>query len=446
MERWQKINRVEAPAIIPSFGPLSGMRVLMTGSIVAAPFAASILAEYGAEVIHVERPDAGDPYRAQAPVIKVGQADTAFELADPTTPAEDKVSTGWIQEGRNKLSLTLELNLNIPKIKEIFLSLIKNCDVWLENMVWVEKLGITEEMLYEVNPGLVIAHISGFGRPQFGGVPEECDRPSYDPIGQAEGGWMYINGFPEPSPPGYASSFMNDYLSAMFCVNGVVMAYHNAQKTGKGQVVDVAQVECMSKCLNDTFVNYFTLGRVKERVGNKIPIFQPGNLFKTKDAYLYLGSYGPYVYARALTAMGIDVEKYPHEKAGGSKEAIESELGLELAALIDQWMLSHTAEEGMAKLRKHKVPCGIPRSAKDLAESEHYKKRGNWIQYEDQTLGKTVTAYGFAPKMSGTPPKVWRGAPSLGQDTDIILEKIAGYHPSEIQALKGRGFIDSLPN
>ena len=446
MERWQEISRVKAPAIIPSYGPLAGMRVLLTGSIVAAPFAASMLAEYGAEVIHVERPGFGDPYRAQAPVITTGKGDADFELADPSIPDEEKVSTGWIQEGRNKLSMTLELNLKIPEIKEIFLSLIKNCDVWMENMVWVEKLGITDEMLMEVNPQLVIAHISGFGRPQFGGVPEECDRPSYDPIGQAEGGWMYLNGMPDPSPPGYGASFVNDYLSAMFCVNGVMMAYHNAQKTGKGQVVDVAQIECMSKCLNDTFVNYFTLGRVKERFGNKMPIFQPGNLFKTKDGYLYLGSYGPAVYGRALKAMGIDVEKYPHEKAGASKEAVDSELGQELGALIDEWMLSRTSEEGMAQLKKKKVPCAIPRSAKDLAESEHYQKRGNWIQYEDQTLGKTVTGYGFAPKMSRTPPKVWRGAPRIGQDTDEILEKIAGYQPDEIKVFKGKGYIDSLPN
>jgi crotonobetainyl-CoA:carnitine CoA-transferase CaiB-like acyl-CoA transferase len=202
----------------------------------------------------------------------------------------------------------------------------------------------------------------------------------------------------------------------------------------------------MSKCLNDTFVNYFTLGRVKERVGNKIPIFQPGNLFKTKKGYLYLGAYGPYVYGRALKAMGIDVNKYPHEKAGGSKEAIESELGRELAGLIENWMQSRTAEEGMAELRKNKVPCGIPRSAADLANSEHYKQRGNWVEYEDQTLGKKVTAFGFAPKMSVTPGRVWRGAPRLGQDTETILERILGYSKAEIEALKGKGFIDVCVN
>lgn len=442
MERWKSVKHVPAPALIPEYGPLSGMRVLMTGSIVAAPFASSILAEYGAEVIHVERPGLGDPYRAQAPVITHGDGDELFKLSNPETPVEEKVSTGWIQEGRNKLSLTLEVNMKIPEARDIFLSLIKNCDVWMENMVWMEKLGITDQLMFEVNPKLVIAHVSGFGRPQFGGVPEECDRPSYDPIGQAEGGWMYINGFPDPMPPGYGASFINDYLSAMFCVSGVLMAYHNAQKTGKGQVVDVAQIECMSKCLNDTFVNYFTLGTVKGRVGNKIPIFQPGNLFKTKDGYLYLGAYGPYVYGRALNAMGIDVKKYPHEKAGGSKEAINSELGQELSKVIEEWMASRTSEEGMAELKKRKVPCAIPRSAADLAASEHYKSRGNWVEYEDQTLGKTVKGFGFAPKMSLTKPQVWRGAPSLGQDTEAILSTIAGYSKDEIAAFKGLGIID----
>lgn len=441
MKDWKVLERVPAPALIPAYGPLSGMRVLVTGSIVAAPFASSILSEFGAEVIHVERPGIGDPYRAQAPVITHG-SDTQFTIASAQTDGSHKVSTAWMQEARNKLSLSLEVNLNIPEAREIFLALIKNCDVWLENMVWLEKLGITDAMMYEVNPKLVIAHVSGFGRPQFGGVPEECDRPSYDPIGQAEGGWMYINGFPEPNPPGYGSSFINDYLSAMFCLSGVLMAYINAQKTGQGQVVDVAQVECMSKCLNDTFLNYFTLGMVKERVGNKIPIFQPGNLFKTKDGYLYLGAYGPAVYGRALKAMDIDVEKYPFVEAGASREAINSRLGLELSAIIDEWMLSRTSEEGMAQLRKCKVPCAIPRSAKDLAESEHYQSRGNWVTYKDETLEKDVTGFGFVPKMSRTQPQVWRGAPRMGQDTDAILRTILGYSEDEIMTLRGKGVID----
>jgi crotonobetainyl-CoA:carnitine CoA-transferase CaiB-like acyl-CoA transferase len=198
----------------------------------------------------------------------------------------------------------------------------------------------------------------------------------------------------------------------------------------------------MSKCLNDTFVNYHTLGMVKERGGNKIPIFQPANLFKTKDAYLFIGAYGPAVYGRTLKAMDIDVEKYSHEKAGGSKEAVDSELGRELHALIEKWMAERTSEEAAAHFRKFKVPCGIPRTAAELMNNEHYQKRGNWIQYRDETLGKTITAYGFAPKMSRTRQQVWRGAPRVGQDTEAVLSKIVGYSESEIAGLRGRGIID----
>lgn len=442
MERWQTITRVPAPALVPTYGGLTGIRVLMTGSVVSAPFAASIMAEHGAEVIHVERPRIGDAFRGQAPVVTNNvNSDTPFMLADADVPPSKKVSTGWMQEGRNKLSLTLELNMKIAESRDIFLSLIKNCDIWLENMVWIEKLGITESMLFEVNPKLIIGHISGFGRPQFGGVPEECDRPSYDAIGQAEGGWMHLNGYPD-RPPSLGAMFVNDYISAMFAVSGILIAYINAQKTGRGQAVDVSQAECMSKCLGDTFVNYHTLGLVKGRAGNKIPIFQPANLFKTKDGYLFIGAFGKAVYNRALGAMDIDTEVYKYELAGGTREAVNSELGLKVNSLIEEWMAVRTSDEAAAHLKKMKVPCGIPRTAEELAKSEHYIKRGNWIQYKDETLGETVTAYGFAPKMSATPQQVWRGGPRLGQDTDDILRTIVGYSDNEIEALKGRGIID----
>ncbi len=427
MGRWKELERVPAPALASVYGPLTGMRVLMTGSIVAAPFAASMLAEFGAEVIHVERPNVGDPYREQAPIV---------------IRNDRKISAAWIQEGRNKLSLTLEINLNIPESKEIFLSMIKNCDVWLENMVWTEKLGITEEMLLEVNPKLVIAHISGFGRPQFGGVPEQCNRPSYDPIGQAEGGYMFVNGFPEPMPPSHAATFINDYMTAMFAVNGILMAYHHAQKTGKGQAIDVTQIESMSKVLNDTFVQYFELGRVRQRNGNKVAIFQPGNLFKTKDEkYLYIGAYGAAVYGRFIKALGLDLDKYSHETCGNSIEAINSELGLELNQKAIDWVAARDAEEALQYLLSQKVPSGIVRTSADLAANEHYQKRGNFIEYTDETLGEKVKAFGFAPKLSVTPAQVWRGAPTLGQDTDNILSKLLGYSASEIAAFREKNVI-----
>ncbi len=441
MERWKEIERVPAPVLIPAYGPMSGMRILATGSLVSVPFSASLLAEFGAEVIHVERVGSGDPLRSQSPVIM--KEGNEYVVAPHSVPINEKVSTGWIQEARNRLSLCLDLNMKRAESKEIFLSLIKQSDVWMENLVWIEKLGITEEMIFEVNPSIVILHCSGFGRPQFGGVPEECERPSYDPIGQAEGGWMTLVGEPEPNPPTYGASYINDYLSATYATIGILMAYYHAQKTGKGQSIDVTQIESMSKCLNDSFVNYFTLGSLKERVGNQIPNWQPAGLFKTKDDdWLYIATYGPHVYARCMKAMGIDLEKYPHHLAGASIEAVNSPLGQELKQLIVDWAASRNAEEGLRELLKYKVPCGIPRKADYLANCEHYNSRGNFVEYEDQTLGETFKAFGSVPKLSKTPGHVWRGAPSIGQDTDTILATLVGYSDDEIDALKGKGIID----
>ncbi|MDR3090024.1 MAG: CoA transferase [Desulfobulbaceae bacterium] len=440
-ERWEHIERVATPAIVPQFGALSGVRVLLTGSVVAAPFAATILAEQGAEVIHVERPNVGDAYRLQSPQLMLsGDKSKPFMLAGPEVPSDKKVSAAWANEGRNKLSLALEVNMKIPESKEIFLSLIKNCDIWLENMVWTEKLGITEELVFQVNPKIIIAHVSGFGRPQFGGTPEDCDRGSYDPIGQAESGWMHLNGWPD-RPPSYGGSFVSDYMTAMFAVSGIMFAYVDMLKTGKGQAIDVTQIESMSKTMCDTFVNYNTLGMVKTRAGNKLPIFQPADLFQSKDGYVYIATFGQTVYERTLRAMDISPEEFPYFEAGASREAINSELGLKLDQRVKEWALARTSEEACEHLKKHKIPCAITRTAKDLSESKHYASRDNWIEYKDETLGQTIKAFSFAPKMSRSKQQVWRGAPMLGQDTSLVLNKIAGYSDSEIAAFKSKGVI-----
>ena len=224
---------------------LAGMRVLSAGSIVAMPFAATMLADFGAEVIHIERPGMGDSLRGLAPFAKGKEG--------------GKVSTSWAQDSRNKLSLSLELNLKHPEVKELFFDLIKESDVFMENMVWLEKLGIYDEDILKVNPKIVIAHVSGYGRPQFGGLPEYCDRASYDMIGQAFSGWMYLNGDPDREPT-VAKPWLNDYVSAMMTTFGVLSAYINAQKTGKGQVVDIAQFESQAKFMSDTYATYTMTG------------------------------------------------------------------------------------------------------------------------------------------------------------------------------------------
>ncbi len=416
----------ERKFIIPEYGPFAGMRVLDSGSLIAMPYCGTLLADFGAEVIHIERPGVGDTLRVLAP----------FASEDGK-----QVSTSWVQDGRNKLSMSLELNLNHPEVKEVFMGLIKQSDVFMENMVWLDKLGIHDDELLEANPKLIIAHISGYGRPEFGGDPAVCDRASYDMIGQAFSGWMNLNGWPETEPV-VAKPWLNDFVSAMCAVFGILAAYINVQKTGKGQVVDIAQFEAMAMYACDTYTSYSMIGNNRGRTGNKSAAFQPYGLFKSKDDYwVAVGAFGPGVYKRAIQGFGFDLDYFNYKDCSSGPEAVSSEKGKELDAKVTEWCLARTAQEIEDAMAAVKVPCSRVNTGKDCLENEHFKSRGDWVTYEDQTLGKEVTAFGVAPKMSETPGKVWRGAPTLGQDTEDILKTILGYDDAKIADLKEKKLI-----
>ena len=151
--------------IIPEFGPLAGLRVIGAGSLIAMPFAATMMADFGAEVIQIERPKIGDTYRSFPPLKKTEQG---------------TAGSSWMQDARNRLSMTLELDLNDPDVKEIVFRLIERSDIFIENMVWLDKLGIHDSELLKINPRLVIVHVSGYGHKEFGGLPEICNQASYD--------------------------------------------------------------------------------------------------------------------------------------------------------------------------------------------------------------------------------------------------------------------------
>ncbi len=428
MNRWEKLKYKPAPLFTPVFGPLAGIRVLLNGTVVAAPFTATMMSDFGAEVIALERPKVGgDPARHQKPQI---------------TEGDKSISGAWMQNARNKLSFALETNLAVPESKEIFLSLIKNSDVWIENMVWINKLGITDEMLLEVNPKLIICHISGYGTPGFGGDPKHLNRPGYDPLGQSESGWALLQGWPDLEPY-YAQQYIGDYLNGLFAVNGILMAYLNVQKTGKGQVIDVSLTEGWMRVMDDNFTLWTEKKFLKHRQGLKQVAFQPAGVFPTGDGkYINLGSYGKTAYERVLRGFGIDLEKFPYEKAGGSVEAVASPLGRELDKIFSDFFMSHTAEEALEICINNKISAAMVRSAEDVYNLPHWHKRGDWLKYEDQTLNKEIEAFGFVPKLSETPGKVWRGAPRLGQDTEEILVKLLDYTSEEIETLKGKGVID----
>lgn len=426
MKKWQDVQKVPAPAIAPSYGPLSGMRVLTTGSLIAMPYAAGMLADFGAEVIHIERPGVGDTYRMLGPFI--------------TGENGQQIGAGWVQDARNRLSLTLETNLKVEEAREVFYALIKNSDIWMENVVWTEKLGIFDEELLKINPSLVIVHVSGYGNAKFGGDPDVCDRASYDMIGQAASGYLILNGDPD-RPPMRSNPWANDYVSAMFALYGALAAYVHAQKTGEGQVVDVAQFEAQAKFLSDYITAYVAEGIMRTRTGNLTTAFQPYDVFKAKDKYVAVGAFGPAVFGRFIKAIGVDPNVYTFEATSSSPAAVASELGRELDRITREWIAERTAQEVEDHMAKFKVPCAVVADASDIVKNKHWIDRQDLIEYEDQTVRRKVKAVGVAPKMEKTPGQVWRGAPALGQDTEAILTKICGYGAEDIAALREKRII-----
>jgi len=413
--------------IIPEFGPLAGVKIVTAGTIVAMPHAANMMADFGAEVIHIERPKVGDTYRGLAPFAE---------------SSGKKVSTSWAQDARNRLSITLNLDLKIPEIKEIFLGLIKQADIFMESLVWLDKYEISDEMLLEVNPKLVIVHISGYGRPQFGGIPEVCDRASYDMIGQAYSGFLYLNGDKEPSVPMVTKPWTNDYISALHAVFGALTGYIYAQKTGKGQAIDIAQFEANARIMSDTFVSFTEAGILRTRTGAKAAAFQPYGLFQDQNGeYVAIGAFGPAVYARFIKALELDSDYFNFKDCAASVKAVSSEKGQELDRITTEWIANRSAQEVVERMAQFKVPCAKVNTAQDVVTDPHWLDRGDFVEYEDQTLQKTITALGIIPKFKETPGKVWRGAPTLGQDTETILTKLLDYSDAQIEELKAKGLI-----
>ena len=260
-------------------------------------------------------------------------------------------------------------------------------------------------------------------------------------IGQAFSGWMHLNGDAEGDPV-VAKPWLNDFVSAMAAVFGILAAYINVLKTGKGQVVDVAQFEAQAMYMCDTYTSYTMARNIRGRTGNKSAAFQPYGLFKSKDGCdVALGAFGPGVYRRAIQALGLDPEYFNYQDCSSGVEAVASEKGRELDARIIRWCAEHTAQEIEDAMAAQKVPCSRVNTARDCVEHEHFRSRGDWVTYHDQTTDSDVTAFGVAPKLSETPGNIWRGAPALGQDTDTILKTLLGYDDDQIAALREKGFI-----
>ncbi len=404
------------------FGPLQGVRIVSSGTLVAQPFAAVLAAEMGAEVIQIER---------------TGEGDAAWRhlgMQLPATDGQGQVATTWIQERRNEWYVTLDFSKS--EGKELFLKLVKSCDIWMESSKpgSYTKWGLTDEAVLQANPKLVIAHVSGYGQT---GHQDYLGRASYDMIGQAFGGLMYQTGFPDPDPPVRANPWTADYITALFCLWSSLAGYISAQRTGRGQVVDISQFEAIHRLLSGTMVEYFSNGFVRERTGNKATAFQPYDAFQASDGWVVVGAVGLAVFSRVCRVLDLDPEEEKWQRASVDVNGVE---GIEFDALLRGWIAERTVAEVVEQLNAAQVACCPIMNSKDMAEDPHYEARNVHVEWEDNQVGR-VKGTGVSPSFSATPGKIWRGSVPVGHDNEQIYTHFAGLSREEVAQLEEKGVI-----
>lgn len=394
--------------------PLKGIKVLEFGHVLAAPFCGVLLADFGAEVIKIEKPIKGDGLRHMGPV-KEGKP------------------LWYTVENRNKKSITL--NLKKPKGIKIAKTLISKSDVIIENFKpgTLEKMGLDWETIQKLNNKAILARISGYGQ-----TGPYRNRYGYDRIGLGMGGLTYISGFKDkpPTKPGVSVA---DYLSGLFTCIGIMIAlYHRDVKGGNvGQVIDVGLYESVFRIMEFVALDYDLNGTIKERSGNAHPATVPGGHYKTKDGKWICISVGnDDIFKRFAKCIGredlLESEKYKiHANRLKNRDEIEK--------ITADWVAQHTREECIKKLENY-VPVGPIYSIDDIFKDPHYKARQMIAEVKDKLFGN-VKMQGIVPKLSLTPGEIrWTG-PDLGEHNTEILTKVCGYSKDQIMELEKEGVI-----
>ncbi|MCK6187000.1 CaiB/BaiF CoA-transferase family protein [Pseudomonas sp. EYE_354] len=393
--------------------PLSGIKVIEIGTLIAAPFAARLMAEFGAEVIKIESLGQGDPLRKWRKL-------------------HEGTSLWWYLQSRNKQSLALDLKSSegLDLIKQ----LLGDADVLIENLRpgGLEKLGLGWEVLHALNPKLTLVRISGYGQ-----TGPYRDRPGFGAIGEAMGGIRYTTGNPD-SPPARVGVSLGDSLASLHGVIGALMSLLRV-KTGQGdgQIVDVSLAESVFNLMESLVPEYDMLGHVRERSGGALPGIAPSNTYLTADgAYVVIAGNSDPIYKRLMTTIGrVDLAEAP-EFAHNDGRAAQSGV---LDAAITHWTSSRPIEQVLSALEAAEVPAGRIYSVADIVSDPHYQARDMLLNAE-LPGGVSVKMPGIVPKLSETPGAVNWSGPALGQHTDGILGSL-GLSAADIQRLKTRGVV-----
>ena len=397
--------------------PLSGIRVLDVGNLIAGPFASTMLGDFGAEVIKIEQPGRGDALRG--------------------TPANGQAarSPNWLVEGRNKKSITL--NLRVTAGQAILKELVGCADVLIENFTpgTMDRWGLGWGELHALNPRLIMVRVSGYGQ-----VGPYSRRSGYDRIALGFSGYMYPTGFADRFPvrPAFPTA---DYNTGTFAALSTMFALYDRDVQpggGKGQLIDLALYEPTFRITGDMMLKYHQSGAIRERIGNRNPTFAPAGTFETRDGrYVQIAAGGDKVWQRLAKAMD-RAELIDDPRYAVSAERIQRPD--ELEALLARWVGEHDFETIEERLVEANVPFGGIYTAADIANDPHYEARENLATVADDELGELVMPAAL-PSMSATPGRITHAGPALGSHNKEIYVGLLNKSQTEIESLEGEGVI-----
>jgi formyl-CoA transferase len=390
---------------------LSGLKVIELGQLIAGPFAAKTLSDFGAEVIKIEPPGSGDPLR-QWRLLK------------------DGTSVWWQVQSRNKRSLALDLKQ--AEAQDIVRKLAAEADVLIENFRpgAMESWGLGPEVLQQLNPGLIMLRISGYGQ-----TGPYKDKPGFGVVAEAMGGMRHLSGEPGRLPVRVGIS-IGDTLASLHGVIGILMALHEKQKSGLGQVIDVALYEAVFNCMESLLPEFSEFGAVRGPAGSALPGIAPTNAYLCKDGCALIAGNGDSIFKRLMATIGREDLGQDSELTTNTGRVKRVE---ELDLAIGQWTAQLTVEEVLTALDAAAVPAGRIYTIQDIANDPHYLARGMLAEVE-MSDGSRLKVPGMVPKLSRTPGLHRRNAPNLGQDTDAVLAEI-GITPEQIQAMRQKGIV-----
>lgn len=390
--------------------PLAKLKVIEMGQLIAGPFAAKTLGDFGADVIKIEPPKVGDALRK-------------WRLL------KDGTSIWWQVQSRNKRSLSLDLRQ--LEAQEIVRTLIVEADVLIENFRpgTLEGWGLDPEKLLELNPKLIVLRISGYGQ-----TGPYRDKPGFGVVAEAMGGLRHLTAEPGRVPVRVGIS-IGDTLASLHGVIGILLALQERHRSGKGQVIDIALYEAVFNCMESLLPEYSAFGEVRQAGGSALPGIAPSNAYLCADGgYVLVAGNGDSIFKRLMNMIGrVDLANDPSLENNDGRVARVAELD----QAIGTWARAITTDEALHLLDSVAVPAGKIYTVADIANDPHFKARGN-IENIQMRDGTTLAVPSVLPKLSRTPGSIKALAPDIGENTDEILYGI-GLTEAQVASLKERG-------